>query len=418
MTEVRSGGSDGAASERGTARKGTPSRLDLSALTVFEVSGGPSGAFAAGMLADFGARVVVCEPPPEGSALRRLGPPAVREAWWPIAARNKVSLALDAAHPDAPPVLERLLAGAAILVRDDAAAPWRAAALRLSRPPLDLHLHPPGADLPALWPWGTAPELAAAASGAMALTGESDAPPAQPEMPLADHSAGLLAAAFTLFELRAAFLAGRFPVPLDIGLHEALARMNEWQLVVASAQGRPELRNGNRFPINANIGNVFRTRDGKLLTVSAATAPVAERLLAMIGGEALRDDPRFRTPAARRENMDAIDALLAAWMARHDAAEALDLVRANDVVAGTLYDADDLLADPHVAARGNVVRVARGDGRPPLPMPAPTPRIAGVASGVRWAGPPIGAHSEAVLRAAGFAGDEVDALRRSGVVWA
>jgi crotonobetainyl-CoA:carnitine CoA-transferase CaiB-like acyl-CoA transferase len=399
-------------------RDNSAARPDLSTLTVLEVSGGPGGAFAAGMLADFGARVVACEPPPHGSALRRLGPPAVREVWWPIAARNKLSLALDAAHPGAPPVLERLLSGAAVLVRDDAAAPWRAAAARLPRPPLDLHLHPPGADRPALWPWGTAPELAAAASGAMALTGEADGPPAQPEMPLADHSAGLLAAAFALFELRAVSLDGRLPVPLEVGLHEALARMNEWQVVVAAAQGRPELRNGNRFPINANIGNVFRTRDGKLLTVSAATAPVAERLLAMIGGEALRDDPRFRTPAARRENMDAIDALLAEWMARYDAAEALALVRANDVVAGTLYDADDLLADPHVAARENVVRVARGDGGPPLPMPAPLPRIEGVAGGVRWAGPPVGAHSNAVLRAAGFAEAEVAALRRSSVVWA
>ena len=85
------------------------------------------------------------------------------------------------------------------------------------------------------------------------------------------------------------------------------------------------------------------------------------------------------------------------------------------MVAGTLYDADDLLADPHVAARENV---AREDGGPPLPMPAPVPRIEGVAGSVRWVGPPIGAHSDAVLRAAGFAEAEVAALRRSGVVGA
>jgi formyl-CoA transferase len=51
-------------------------------------------------------------------------------------------------------------------------------------------------------------------------------------------------------------------------------------------------------------------------------------------------------------------------------------------------------------------------------MPAPLPRIEGVAGGVRWAGPPVGAHSNAVLRAAGFAEAEVAALRRSSVVWA
>jgi len=234
VTGVRGGGVNGTPAEHGAASVEKPARPDLSALTVLEVSGGPGGAFATGMLADFGARVVVCEPPPRGSALRRLGPPAAQDVWWPIAARNKLSLALDAAHPEAPPVLERLLAGAAVLVRDGPAAPWRAAVARLPQPPLELHLHPPGADRPALWPWGTVPELAAAASGAMALTGEADGPPAQPEMPLADHSAGLLAAALALFELRAASLTGRLAVPLGIGLHEVLARMNEWQVVVAA----------------------------------------------------------------------------------------------------------------------------------------------------------------------------------------
>jgi crotonobetainyl-CoA:carnitine CoA-transferase CaiB-like acyl-CoA transferase len=386
----------------------------LAALTVLELSGTPGPAFAAALLADLGARVIVCEPP-DGSALRRLGPEAVRRVWWPIAARNKLSLAVDAAHPGAAPVLDRLVGAARMMLRDDEAAPWRAAAARVPQPPQDVHLFPTGTDRPDLWPWSTAPELSGAASGMMALTGEGDGPPVLPEMPLAEHATGMLAAAGALFEQRAAALEGRATAPLGFALHEGLMRMIEWQLPVAAAQGRAELRCGNRFPMNANIGNVFRTRDGGLLTVSAATNAVAERMLRMTGGEALAADPRFRTQADRRAHMDEIEARIAAWMARHDMAEALALVQANDVVVGPILDAGELMADPHVAAREGFVEVALPDGGS-LPMPGVMPR--GLGGAVRHAGPAPGADSDVVLGSLGFAADAIAALREKGVIWA
>ncbi|WP_158287565.1 CaiB/BaiF CoA transferase family protein [Falsiroseomonas bella] len=386
----------------------------LAGLTVLELSGSPGPAFGAALLADLGARVIVCEPP-GGSALRRLGPEAVRRVWWPIAARNKLSLAVDATHPDAAPVLDRLVGVARMMLRDDDAPPWREAAARATNPPQDVHLFPTGADRPELWPWSTAPELAGAASGMMALTGENDGPPVLPEIPLAEHATGMLAAAAALFEQRAAVLEGRAAAPLGFALHEGLMRMIEWQLPVAAAQGRAELRCGNRFPMNANIGNVFRTRDGGLLTVSAATNAVAERMLRMIGGEALAADPRFRTQADRRAHMDEIEARIAEWMGRHDTAEALALVQANDVVVGPILDAGELMADPHVAAREGFVEVALPEGGS-LPMPGVMPH--GLGGAVRNAGPAPGADSDAVLGSLGFEPGEIAALRRTGVIWA
>lgn len=390
---------------------------DLSTLTVIEAAGTPAGAFAASLLADLGATVIVCEPP-GGSPIRQLGSALVRRVWWPIVARNKQSLALDPGHADAGVIIDRLLDRARVLVRDERSPPaWAGRAAGRERPPLDLRLHAPGIDRPDLWPWSTAPELAAAATGVVALTGQADGPAMQPEFPLADYSAGLLAAAGALCELRAADRGSRAPMPLAFGVHEALLRMNEWQLAVAAITGQAEPRNGNRFPMNSNIGNVFRTRDGKLLTVSAATPSVADRLLTMIGGTALRDDPRFRTTADRQRNMDALDAVVAEWMARHDAAEAMRLVRENDVVVGPLYDAADLMQDPHLAARADIVWVDDGQGTP-LPQPAVLPKIGGMATGVRRAGPAVGADGDAILAAAGFTPAEIAGFRHSGAVWA
>ena len=193
--------------------------------------------------------------------------------------------------------------------------------------------------------------------------------------------------------------------------------MNEWQLVFATGRGFAEQRNGNRFPLNANIGNIFMTRDKKLLTISAATPAVAARLLSLVGGQAARDDARFATHVARREHMDELELLIAGWMERHDAADALRLGREHDVVMGPIYDARDLVDDAHIRARDNVVHLPDGRGGT-LAMPGIVPKIEGVTAAVRHAGPSIGRDSDAVLEAAGLTAADVQSQRRSGCIWA
>ena len=81
----------------------------------------------------------------------------------------------------------------------------------------------------------------------------------------------------------------------------------------------------------------------------AAAQPLTRRPF-HLGGEAMRDDPRFATPASRRENMDALELLIAAWIERHDLADVLRMGREADVVIGPIMDAGDLMADAQVQA--------------------------------------------------------------------
>lgn len=397
---------------------GTPTAIGpslLDGLLVIEATDSPGAAFSAVLAADFGATVMVCEPPDKGSALRRLGDPAISGDWWAALARNKASLALDPHHPAAGPVLERLAGAADLLFRDEYAAPAVAEAAAASGRCLDVLMHPPGTDRPDLWPWSCRPEFAAAATGMMALTGHADGPAVQPEIPLADYTAGMMALMQAMAARRAADLAGAPPEPIALGLHEALLRMNEWQTVVATANARAERRNGNRFPMNTNIGNVFQTRDGCLLTVSAATPAVADRLLGMIGGEALRTDPRFHTHTARRENMDALEQVVAAWFRNLDRDEALRRVREADVVVGPIADAADIAEHPHIVARGSLAGSAAIPDRPP--MPSVLPMIAPGGGRIVGPGPALGAGGDQALEAIGFTPREIAALRRDGVIW-
>lgn len=388
--------------------------LEISVLDLSESAG---AGFAASLFADHGARVYLVERPPDGANLRRSGPPELGDDWWDIVGRNKRSFAFDPAHPEAAPVMMRLLTRVDVVITDIgrprwAADPWLRLLDQISAsPPLVLDLFPTGADRPDLWFWDTASVFAGAVSGMAALTGYETGPPVQPEMPLAEYLGGVLAAAGALAELRAARLRNTAPADFPVAMHEAVQRAIEWQVPIATAFGRPEPRIGNRFPLSAGVSNMHRTGDGKYLAVSAATQAVASRLIRMIGDDTLARDERFASPQARANNMDALYRVIDGWIDERSADEVLAAAEDADVVIGRIYSVDDILVDPQISVRGNIVYSDRQ-----VPMPAPLPLVGGVAP-VIGAAPRIGEHSMEVLKLAGLGADEIVRLAASRVIW-
>jgi len=386
-------------------------------IAVLEISQSVGAGFAASLLADFGARVYVAEPPPHGTSLRQLGPKELGLDWWDIVGRNKRSLAIDPAHRDAAPVMTRLLSCMDMVITDIGRPAWASDMwLRLldgiSPQPLVVDLFPTGADRPDLWPWSIAPELTGATTGMAALTGYEFGPPVQPEMPLTEYLAGALAAAGAMAELRKARLAKSQPVHFPVATHEAVQRAIEWQVPVAAVLGHPESRIGNRFPLSAGISNMHRTKDGKYVALSAATQAVASRLLVMIGGETLDRDERFASPQARAGNMNVLYHIVGEWIAQRTADEAFAAAQDADVVIGPIYSVVDILADAQIAARDNVVHSRRQ-----VPMPGTLPSISNIATSVPADAPAIGQHSAAALDLAGYSESEIERLKASGVIW-
>jgi crotonobetainyl-CoA:carnitine CoA-transferase CaiB-like acyl-CoA transferase len=113
--------------------------------------------------------------------------------------------------------------------------------------------------------------------------------------------------------------------------------------------------------------------------------------------------------------MDALDDEIGAWIARHDAAEAMRLVLENDVVVGPIYDAADIMGDPHLRARGDIARVPDGDGGS-LAMPAVLPKIDTMPGGIGRLGPKLGEDTAAVLETIGFSRRQIDELKACGAV--
>ena len=371
----------------------------LSGLTVLEVADTLGAAFAASMLADYNATVIVCEPP-EGSKLRRLGPAALDAARWKILARNKQSISVDWTRPDNAELIHRLLSRADILVTDLAQPqqvgnPWFAVLETIPEinRPLVVEVFPTGADRPDLWPYAQRAEFAGAASGVMALTGHTGKTPIQAEAPLTDYLAGTLAATKALMSLRKTRLAGMLPGTVSTPLHQAVQRMIEWQTPVATAKGRAETRMANNFPMNAGIANMHPTGDGKYVAISAVTQATAMRLMNMVGGPELCANPRFATAQARSSGLGDLYAQIDRWTSARTTQEIQDTAALQDVVLGPIYTTDEVLADEQIAARGNIVTT---DG---VAMPSVTPRLSSLDATIRNLGPAIGENNAAVLAA-------------------
>lgn len=392
------------------------SREALAGLHVLEISSTPGASFSAALFADFNASVYVGESLPDGSAMRHRKP----GMWWQIIARNKKSIAVDTSHPDAGEIVRKLLSQADVVItdvpaRDRSNHPWLREAVRVPHTPLFVEVFPTGADQPATWPWSRSSDLSAASTGLMALTGIAGKTPVQPEFPMTDYLAGTLAATRAIAELRRAKLVREIAEDVAVPLHQAIFRMIEWQMPMATVFGSPQLRNGNAFPMNYSISNMHLTRDGNYVTFSAANDAQAHKLMEMVGGKELCEDPRFASSEARRRGLEDLYKITEKWMAERTLNEVLGAASRHDVVAGPVHSTKNIVIDSHVESRGNIVEVATESG-PSIPMPGVVPRVEGWAAAVRSAGPSLGAHTAEALTACGFSEDFISRAAAEGLV--
>ena len=95
--------------------------------------------------------------------------------------------------------------------------------------------------------------------------------------------------------------------------------------------------------------------------------------------------------------------------------EALEALAAADVPAGRIYSVADIVADPHYAAR-DMILDAELPGGTRVKMPGIVPKLSGTPGAVRWQGPALGAHTDAVLADLGRDAETIERLRREGAI--
>ncbi len=398
----------------------TVSAGPLAGLTVLDLSTIVSGGTATSMLADFGAEVLKIEHPRQGDPLRSWGPfMAGQSVWWKVMSRNKKSVTLNLSVPKGQRLLADLVRRADALVenfRPGTLEKWGLGPDRLMdiNPRLVIlrisgfgqtgpYRHRPG--------FGT---VAEAMSGLVAISGFPDSSPLVPPIPLADEVSGLVGAMAVLMAIHHRGRSGRGQV-IDVSLYESLFRLLIPYVTQYAALGIRAQRTGNQFP-HAAPRNLYRAGGGDWIALSATSQRVFERLARAIGRPELVADPRFCDNAARVEHREALDAILAEWMAARTQDEILAPLEESGAVAGPVYDIPRILRDPHYAARDNVIAAPDPD-LGDIRMVGVIPKFSDTPGGVRASGPRLGQHNGEIYREwLGLGEEDIEHLRADEVI--
>jgi crotonobetainyl-CoA:carnitine CoA-transferase CaiB-like acyl-CoA transferase len=383
----------------------------LDGLRIVELASVVAGPSVGKYLSDFGAEVVKVERPGTGDSAREMGQPlGSRSAWWMLVARNKRSVTLNLKHPRGREAFLKLCARADALVESQRPGVLEALdlapdALRRSNRGLvvvrisGFGQTGPYAQRPG---FGT---LAEAYSGLAGLSGVADGPPLLAPTAIADEIAGLFATWALMVALYGRDRNDGNGQTIDISLVESLMAMLGPLPTLHRHTGYVQSRHGSRLPWSSPR-NVYRASDGEYFAISGTAPGPARAILTAIGGPALADDPRFATPQGRIEHADELDQIVAAWVGQRTAAQVEEVFAAANLAGAKVLDVEQLLADPHVAARETFADVEDHELGSVL-MQAPVPRFDATPGRINHTGPGLGADTDAVLSELGYASQAI-----------
>jgi crotonobetainyl-CoA:carnitine CoA-transferase CaiB-like acyl-CoA transferase len=390
----------------------------LDGVRVIDMSRLVSGNMVSLQLADFGAEVLKIEDPKRGDPLRAWQTNGV-SVHWKVYSRNKKSVALSLREARGRELLLDLIATSQVLIENF--RPGTLEAMGLG--PEVLHRRNSGLVIVRVSGWGQDGPyrdrpgfgtLVESMSGYAARTGFPDREPALPPTALADMVAGLYGAMSVLVALRHREVGGGTGQIIDLPLLDPLFSFIATEAAIYRLTGTVRERTGSRSE-TTSPRNVFRTKDGRYIGISASIQAMAERLFRAVGREDMITDPRFRTNSDRVRNAEACEAPIVAFIGARTLAENMEVFERAEVTAAPVYDIDQFMADPHVIAREILVDLPDDEiGR--LPMHNVIPRLSDTPGRLRRPAPALGEHTAEILGSLGLARAEIDGLAREGII--
>lgn len=394
----------------------------LKGMRVLELAHMMAGPTAGLLLSDMGADVLKVEKVAGGDDTRRLVPPSIKgePASFMILNRGKRGIALDIKHPAGKAVLMRLLKTADALIEN-----FRPGTMeRLGFGWEVLHKHNPKLIYCQITGFGnTGPYaqragldlIAQGMSGIMSVTGEGPGrPPVKTGVPIADITAGILAASGVIAAYVHQLKTGEGQY-VDTSLLEASIVHTYWASAIGFATGAASGPMGSAHPLAAPY-QALATRDG-WVNVGCSTQALWSRLVAMIGDEALGADPRFADNASRMGHLGELIERLTPIFVAKTTREWMVLLDEAGVPSGPVNTVPEMQCDPQVIARNMVVEVDHVVAGKMSAVGCPvkfslSPKVS------TYGAPVLGQHTRELMLEAGFSELEITGLANDGVLLA
>jgi crotonobetainyl-CoA:carnitine CoA-transferase CaiB-like acyl-CoA transferase len=359
-----------------------------------------------------------------GDAARRHGPfpggvpDPQRSGLYLYLNTNKRGIALDLTHPRGRIVLERLAAGADLLVHNLAPPAMDACGFTYEA----LSAHNPRLVMTSITPFGlhgphrdwAATDLTLWNAGGIAyLNGSPDAedlPPLAPFGQQAQYQGALNGVIASLGALFARLQTGRGQ-HVEVSIQQSLATILEltfeyWPYMglIASRLGRKPIQ-----PLD-----FLECRDGWIFICCVEEHQWRE-FVRMIGNPEWAELEIFADRLSRGANWDALKIFLQEWAREQSVAEVYQAAQHRRIPFAPVSTMGDLLASDHLKARGFFAELQL-PGSAPISVPGAPYKLSATPWAIRRPAPCLGQHTEEVLRDIGIASEELSALRAALVI--
>lgn len=393
--------------------------MPLEGLRVLDVSTILAGPLCCQILGDYGADVIKVEHPQRGDNMRGHGYSKDGiPLWWKEVSRNKRTVALDLKARDGAAVFRRMAADADVVVEN-----FRPGTLeRWGVGPEVLQADNPGLVMVRLTgfgqsgPYANRPgfgTLAEAMSGFADATGQPDGPPTLPAFGLADSICGIAASSAVLMALRHRDRTGRGQV-VDMNILQPIMTAVGPAPTVYQQLGIIEPRHGNRS-INNAPRNIYRTSDGGWVAVSTSAQRIAERVLELVGHPEVIAEEWFQSGHGRVQHADLLDAYVGDWIGDRTREEVLEAFTRAGAAIAPVYNARDVVEDPHIRETEMLVEVEDEDLGPLLQHNVMF-RLTDSPGRIRFTGRRLGQDTDAVLTDLGYSESDIAQLKKSEVI--
>ena len=371
----------------------------LAGYRVIELGQLLAGPFAGSLLAYFGAEVIKVEPPGGGDPLRNWR--VVKDGtslWWRSLGRNKKCITLDLKTEKGRELVAQLIDGADVLIenfRPGVMEKWGLGPERFKQSNPGL-VYTRISGYGQTGPYAHKPGFASVCegiSGFRYVNGFPDEAPVRPNLSIGDSIAGLHAAFGVALSLLSRQTSGQGQV-VDIALYEAMFNLLEG--VVPEFDGGGVIREPSGTTVTGIVPtNTYRCGDGKFVVIGGNGDSIFKRLMEAAGRGDIANDARLANNAGRVEHEQDIDKAISSWCQNHTSTKILKTLEESRVPAGPIYNAEDMLADPHFNDRGLFEQVEiNGE---PLKIPGMIPKLSDTPGETEWPGPEVGSHNDEVL---------------------